>query len=47
MKKYISILNVTACAAVVLIHTDEAFWTFSYAPYWLFAYYFFVFLFSL
>lgn len=37
MKKYISILNVTACAAVVLIHTDEAFWTFSYAPYWLFA----------
>lgn len=37
MKKYINILNVVACIAVVFIHTDEAFWTFSYEPYWIFA----------
>lgn len=36
-KKYITILNVMACIAVVFIHTDEAFWTFSYEPYWVFA----------
>ncbi len=37
MKKYINVLNVLACIAVVFIHTSEAFWIFSYEPYWLFA----------
>lgn len=37
MKKYINVLNVIACIAVVFIHTDAAFWTFSYESYWIFA----------
>lgn len=37
MKKYINVLNVIACIAVVFIHADEAFWTFSYESYWIFA----------
>lgn len=34
-KEYIDILNVISCLAVVLLHTNNAFWRFSYDSYWI------------
>lgn len=34
-KPYISVLRVFACLAVLLLHTNGAFWEFNYEPYWL------------
>lgn len=33
-KTYIDVLTVISCAAVVFLHVNDAFWTFSYQPYW-------------
>lgn len=34
MKKYLQILGVISCLAVVLLHSNGVFWTFSYERYW-------------
>ena len=34
MKKYLSVLSVFSCLAVVILHTNSVFWTFSYDSYW-------------
>lgn len=33
--KYVSVLNAMACIAVVMLHTNGAFWTFSTKKYWI------------
>lgn len=33
-KQYIAVLNVFSCLAVVFLHANSAFWTFSYEKYW-------------
>lgn len=32
--RYISILNILSCFAVVMLHTNSCFWNFSYERYW-------------
>lgn len=34
MKKYLQVLGVISCLAVVLLHTNGVFWSFSYERYW-------------
>ena len=34
MKKYLQVLGVISCLAVVLLHSNGVFWTFSYERYW-------------
>lgn len=34
-KYYIDVLNVISCLSVVILHTNNAFWKFSYESYWI------------
>lgn len=35
MKKYITVLSVLSCIAVVYLHINDCFWNFSYENYWI------------